>query len=188
MHLRVIGGVRPAQVALAIPVHARNVRLRQRAPRDAQVRNVAVEERRRVGAEVRAWRGDELAAVRAVHPHTAAARGHGCVCAVRHALAGWSWGTTQPQTMQGLSTLVSMSVVSRDAKYDRLPRQARDETTKAPATASQQTEHTAPRFRLLFLSFFLRRVLLGSAVAMGGLRLALEKLRRPPRPHQQVEV
>jgi hypothetical protein len=41
---------------------------------------------------------------------------------------------------------------------------------------------------LCFLFFLLRRVLLGSAVAMGGLRLALEKLRRPPRPHQQVGV
>jgi hypothetical protein len=27
-----------------------------------------------------------------------------------------------------------------------------------------------------------------SAVAMGGLRPALEELRRPPRPHQQAEV
>jgi|EP01046_Picozoa_sp_COSAG06_P070553 hypothetical protein len=41
---------------------------------------------------------------------------------------------------------------------------------------------------LCFLFFLLRRVLLGSAVAMGGLRLALEKLRRPSRPHQQAEV
>jgi hypothetical protein len=40
----------------------------------------------------------------------------------------------------------------------------------------------------LFFYFLLRRLLLGSAVAMGWLRLALEKLRRPPRPHQQAEV
>eukprot|EP01046_Picozoa_sp_COSAG06_P029901 COSAG06_NODE_2808_length_6249_cov_12.456585_5_plen_109_part_00 len=52
----------------------------------------------------------------------------------------------------------------------------------------QNTRTPVVFFFPFFLFFLLRRVLLGSAVAMGGLRLALEKLRRPPRPHQQAEV
>ena len=53
---------------------------------------------------------------------------------------------------------------------DRLPRQARDKSN-APATAPQQTEHTAPHcllFSFLLVFFLFAQGLLGSAVAMGG--------------------
>jgi hypothetical protein len=79
-----------------------------------------------------------------------------------------------------------VSVVSRDTKRP---------FAKTGSGQKQGTSNSVRTTRGFSSSFFfsscfsfLRRVLRRSAVAMGGLRLALEKLRRPPRPHQQAEV
>jgi hypothetical protein len=59
-----------------------------------------------------------------------------------------------------------------------LPRQARD----------KQNKRFLLHVSLLLVFSLAQGAARVAAVAMGGLRLALEKLRRPSRPHQQAEV